>query len=446
MNFFDLYKTSSIAFFAYLTYLLIIDCRKRHTLRESAVNVCLYVIAPSLIMVQLSLYIVEPLTSIIVVIVLSILKSRIEKGKLSDVAFYFGVSYALSHALYLVSAFVSSVLFVVLFNVLELNIYAAMTIFVFETIFIIIARRKKLRFTPKHKSIAGIGMMLSGVILFITGVFYAGRPISDNSLTLLLSAIILCGFGLYRWLKRESITAFNMKAQELVNEKLQEEIAELTSIRLDLEKTLHNKNKKLPAYREAVERAITAGDTQTKVKVLKALYEATTTETGAALSSHTLLLLNVIFDYYKGRCSQKGIRFSHSYDGASKITEIIAQSQLETLVTNLVDNAIKSFSGSNADGDKYIIVRLWSVGLSIEDNGAAFNESFLDDLARCKEMLTPNREGGGVGLGWVSIFEIANACDASVEVVESDGVKSVTMRFDGKGRIVVSRSREEVKI
>ena len=76
---------------------------------------------------------------------------------------------------------------------------------------------------------------------------------------------------------------------------------------------------------------------------------------------------------------------------------------------------------------------------------AAFDESLLDDLERCKEMLTPNREGGGVGLGWVTILEIANECDASVEVVESDGVKSVTVRFDAEGRIAVRGGREEVR-
>jgi signal transduction histidine kinase len=158
----------------------------------------------------------------------------------------------------------------------------------------------------------------------------------------------------------------------------------------------------------------------------------------AELPSTGMTLIDVDIDYYRGLAEKHGIDFELTIDGdVRKITGDITQFQLETLVTNMLDNAIIAVRKSDVANGR-IAIHLWERELTVEDNGEAFSESVLADLSRCRETLIPDEENGG-GIGFVTMFEITNECRASVEVMQGKGIKSVTVRFDGQNLLVVDK-------
>ncbi|MCL1867020.1 MAG: ATP-binding protein [Oscillospiraceae bacterium] len=257
----------------------------------------------------------------------------------------------------------------------------------------------------------------------------------------LFSGIVLCGLGIYWWLKKESVNTFNIKSQEQKNSEQQAEIEDLNAFCLELEKDRHTQNKKLPAYREAVEQAIT-GDKETKLKALNLLIAAQRVECEVgSIQTSSRPLIDAILHFNNMRCDKCGIKFESV---GTKITSAIKESLLETLIANLLDNSMNSHE-NNSNQEKYITVHFNEDSLTVTDNGKPFKESVLADMSRCKETLTPNR-GDGVGIGFVTIFEITNECSASVEVVQNNEKKSITVRFDGNNRLVIDNQYEEQEI
>jgi hypothetical protein len=187
-----------------------------------------------------------------------------------------------------------------------------------------------------------------------------------------------------------------------------------------------------------------AGDKEARLKSLNLLIAAQAEiawnierEFCQELKTTGMTRIDANLHYNNLRCSKCGIEL-RSLGG--KTPTALTESQLETLIANLLDNAINSHKNSffEEQQEKYITSHLWEDGLKVEDNGAAFCESVLADLVRCKETLTPNR-GNGVGIGYVTIFEITNEYSASVEVMQDNENKSVTVLFDRKNRLVIKK-------
>ena len=448
MDFFDFFKNAIISLFAYLMFSIISSEKKAFSRLTHIFEIGLYVSVMTVLLTVIFSSIIEPLKSILVIVVLSLLKATVQKKPVGHIAFYLSISYAFSCFLYAIAAFGSSAVFVFGLRIEGVNIYIGLTTLVIESALMFLIYKRKFKFTITHRNLASAGTAISGIVLIIYSLFRESE-IQTKEFIYLFSGIVLCGLGLYWWLKKESIANFNDKAQEIRTEKLKGKIAELTDNNLELEKIIHTDSKKLPAYRKAVVQTIATGDEKAKKALFDGLVKASAgmaVEYGASVPLIGLpTLLEAILDFYKGLCQKSGINFKLNLgDNVEAIAEAIPQSSLETLIANLLDNAIKAFRG-DVGNDKYVLVRLWATGISVEDNGVAFTDSVLADMERCKESLTPNR-GEGVGLGYVTMFEITNECRASVEVTQEDGVKSVTVRFDGENRLVIAYYKgEEVK-
>ena len=427
MSAFDLYKTLSITLFAYLC-LRFINSENKQPYMKKFIGFFIYVILTALVLAFSSPYVIEPLKTILVITILSVLTAKPKKISLKYNFTCWGISYAVSSAMYLVSAFLSSVISVMIFDIAELSIVNMAMTLVFETVFMLVVYKMKFKIIL---NVVSIGTAISGAIIFIYGALYESRPTNYGAIYLIFG-VVLCGLGLYWWLKKESITAFNDMVQGLKATQQEAKIAELTDNNLELEKTIHTDSKKLPAYREAVVQTIATGDKQAKI----ALYEGLKTAQMAMVMDYMpqlptvgILLVDIVLNFNKQRCSRNGIDLRMEKSGCfGEIVECVPQSQLETIIVNLLDNAFKSHGKRGDDGEKYIVVRFSHDRITVEDNGAAFTDSVLADMERCKESLTPNR-GEGVGLGYVTMFEITNECGASVEVSQKDGVKSVTVRL-----------------
>jgi len=448
----ELIKTFSFTCLACLIYLKIGNTRKITC--EQILKISLFTIVPAVALALLSAQVIEPIKSILVVFAVSGVISIIKKTKLLSNVFYITVSYIFSLVFWIVSTFISSVIFVILFGTQKINVWFLILVFAIETLIVFAFYRTKFKFMINYnKNIASAGTAITGISLIVYSLFRE-TELQTNNFILLFSGIILCGLGLYRWLKKESISTYNEKAQKLIISKKDKKIEELNNTRLELEKTIHTDSKKLPAYREAIKSFIVHIENPVEKKKAAELYKALRVaqenlawETSRYdMPSTELVLLDSIFQYYHNVALKNGISFRMSIGGAiNNIIKIITQSQIETLVSNLLDNAVNAIKKVGDIGnEKHITVRLWDSGLSIEDNGAAFNSS-LADLEICKETLSPNRKSG-VGIGFVTIFEIANECGASVEITENNGFKIITIRFDGENRIEYNKTQEFVNI
>jgi signal transduction histidine kinase len=397
------------------------------------------------------LYVVEPLNSIIAIVVFSFVSAIIEMHKFKQMCFYFATSYAVSHILYIVSTAIASLIFVFALGVRGENIWLLSSIFAINVSFMLIICTAKFRIAVAYsKNIASAGTAIVGVVLILYGILRDDRTTTMDFL-LPFSGVILCGLGLYWWIKKESIDTLKEKQSEKQNARLQTAIDHSSKVCLSLEKALHTSSKKLPAYQGVVESLIAQIENPTvRQKALNTLREVNTSALAefsqeitwevekVAFPTTEIALVDAIIDFYRRRAILHGIDFELNIDGdVRKITEIILQSQLETLVSNLLDNAIIAVRKSGVDNGR-ITARLWESGLSVEDNGESFRESVLADLPRCRETLIPDEESGG-GIGLVTMFEITNECRASVEITESNGIKSVTVRFDSENRLVTGK-------
>jgi signal transduction histidine kinase len=446
METFDLFKTTLIALFAYLSY------KKLTGRKNKTIAVCGYVVFPAFVLAWSSPYVVQPLNSIVVIISLSITIAVIEKQKFKHCFFYFGISYAVSYVLYTISNFISSVILVILFSRHGVDIWFILFIFAFKSLFMFLIYQVKFK-TAINANITNAGTTTVGIVLILYGILRDDRTTTMDFL-LPFSGIILCGLGLYWWIKKESVDTLKEKQNEKQNAKLQAAIDHSSKVCLSLEKALHTSSKKLPAYQGAVENLIAQIENPTvRQKALNTLREVNTSALAefsqeitwevekTAFPTTEIALVDAIIDFYRRRAILHGIDFELSIDGdIRKITEIILQSQLETLLSNLLDNAIIAVKRSGTS-DGRITARLWESGLSVEDNGEPFRESVLADLPRCKETLIPDEESGG-GIGFATMFEITNECRASLEITESNGIKSVTVRFDGENRIVIGKAQD----
>ena len=434
MTFLDLFKDLIITFFAYMVYRRIAD---KKPILSKPIIVGVYVAFPALTLFFLSSYVVEPLNAVITVIAHGLLASIIEKTEFKRKVFYFGISCSVSYILYLIALFISSVIFVTITNTREINFPFILLVLTIEAILMLVIHKiKKFKTTIDYnKNLTSAGTAIAGITLIIYSVLRVEGRLPNTQVTLLIVGIVLCGLGIYWWLKKESITNFNENAHKLTNESLQAEIEDLNAFCLELEKDRHTQNKKLPAYREAVELAI-AGDLDAKLKAREFLIAAQSVkcETGS-IQMFSKPLIDAILHFNNMRCDKCGIKFKSV---GTKITSAIKESLLETLIANLLDNSMNSHE-NNSNQEKHITVHFDEDSLTVNDNGKPFTESVLADMARCKETLTPNR-GDGVGIGFVTIFEITNECGASVEVTQNDEEKSVTIRFDSKNQFIVANN------
>ena len=449
MTLIDFIKAILLTVFSYFAYKKVAD--KKFPLPQKPLVACVYIALPALTLFLLSQYIVEPLNAVIAVVVHGMVASIVEKASFKQKVFYFGISCSISHILYIVSSVISTIIFVTLFDIQSVNLWLLLSIFVLNTAFMLVIYRVKFKIVVDYNNkITSAGIMIAGITLLLYGILRSDGESSTDFLLPFLG-IILSGLGLYWWFKKESVTALNEKQNEVIQTRLKNDIRDSNSQRLELEKALHTEHKRLPAYQEVLETLVSQLENRTARKQAAGILnefsnsvlidfskEITYEKDTQKLPSIGIALVDAIFAYYRGVAEDNGINFGLVADGnVAGITQIITQSQLETLVSNLLDNAIISVRKSGiADGK--ITARLWSYGLTVNDNGEAFSDSVLADMARCKETLTPNR-GDGVGIGFVTIFEITNECKASIEVKQSNEKKSITIRFDGKNRLVIDK-------
>jgi len=396
----------------------------------------------ALIFTWLSLHILEPLNTVFVIFMLSFLYKIINNSNIGNNIFYLSISYSISFIIYYFSIAIAGLIFEFVLKIDGMNVWGALLIVAIQTLFILILFKIKFKTIIKYnKNATSAGMAISGIAFILNSIIRDDRS-SLSDFLLPFTGIVLCGLGMYWWSRKESVINFNDSSHEIVLSQMDARIEKLEESNLYLEKALHTREKIYPAYQEAIEGlVIETGKPELRKKVEGIIGEFISDERfydescelreRKRLPTTGMALLDAVFEHYNKKCILKDIDFDLMIRGdVHKIKDFIKQTDLEALVANLINNAIIACEHSS-QADKSIVVNISDGGLSVMDNGIAFEPETLELLG--KERVTTHADTGGSGLGFLTIFEIARSCKASIVITKTGEYKTVAVLFDGEG-------------
>ena len=310
--------------------------------------------------------------------------------------------------------------------------------------------------------------------MVIVSIFSSPRETYDSYIIfiMLVSGIIIAGIGTIIWIRR-GITRIYMKnlkehnTKELEQKLLEKdkEIQRLNEL-VDVLQTMHHKiGKRLSAWENGTSKIVDSiknGKYSTELGEEFAValddmirltqdYDNGISQinTEKPLPSTNIKGIDDMFDYYSRKYSNENIEFTLQVNGSIPylVETIIEQSDLETLIGDLLENSLTAVNAS----DKIFCSVLAIIGVkkgcyefTVFDSGIPFEIEKLRLLG--KERVTTHSDTGGSGIGFMTTFETMKACGASLIINEKppnerDYTKSVTVRFNGENRYLIESYR-----
>ena len=292
-----------------------------------------------------------------------------------------------------------------------------------------------------------------------TGYFYV---------TIFTAVIVnICTFGIYFWWRHHTTTLYKQRIKKRDTENYISEIVDkdkqikkLSESNALLSKMVHRDNKLIPAMYNAVYDFLSCTentDSKTKGLAIRSELEEIIKERKNMIlqvqREHKILpptkieRIDNLLSYMLLKAGKSDIEFDfvlagHIYDIAESI---IPKAKLETLLADLIDNAIIATSQSTY---RRILVTTGVVDdcleISIQDSGTPFEIETLSNLGVKKH--STHVDTGGSGIGYMTIFEILNERSASIIITEYIPVtyafsKSINIRFDGKAKYIIHSFR-----
>lgn len=325
--------------------------------------------------------------------------------------------------------------------------------------------RRGLQFFQEENNY-GIGLSLSAIIMILKCI-----NLRDNLGVIYLYAIfvigiIICGFGLYLWIRR-SITAhyrerLQLKSEEHYKEILEErdkEIEKLNQSNEYLAKIVHRDNHLMSNLNTSIELYFSSDDDAYKDDLLREL-QTLAKERGELIAKEQLdlkllpatgnhLIDGAINDLYI-KAVAHGIDFNLTV--SSTVDEIIgkylSQTDLQTLLCDHIKDAIIAVDSRGEAGGQ-ILVKLSmqndDYSIDIYDNGVEFSIDTLSKLGL--KRVTTHSDTGGSGIGFMTTFETLRKAYASLIITEYKNQtpfsKSVSFRFDGERAFAIRSYRSE---
>jgi len=366
------------------------------------------------------------------------------------------ISMGISYGFFLVSALIVIPLIVI--SPLSINTFVLFLSLIIQFMFIFfLFKIKRLKngipFLKKRRASA-IGLVISGAILVIVALII-NDFIDDETLGLSLVIGVALGIaGLILWwrrgltrLYREKIKESNAREYEAIIAKKDELIQKIQKDNDRMAKIIHRDNKLLPAMYKAVRANV--NNNQESVRVLEQLMTeragliVQSQREANALPSTKDFLIDGIMNLMSAKAAEKEIQFDLIVKTEiKKLTEtLISPLKLETLVADLIENAIIATSHSNF---KKILVTIGIIEgfyeLNIQDSGIPFEADTLHKLGL--ERASSHLDDGGSGIGYMTVFEILSEAKASLIITKYESEprgfsKSVRVRFDNKSEFIV---------
>ncbi|MCL2487160.1 MAG: GHKL domain-containing protein, partial [Oscillospiraceae bacterium] len=286
----------------------------------------------------------------------------------------------------------------------------------------------------------------------LSNVAYEANTISTVGNEIMMGvSYLLIALGLFTILKRETIQAYSERALRHKINEITTDFNSLMQTHDFLSERVHKDAKYLKAFNKALMILIReTPDAGIKKKAQKILDDIT--EFKMAMQAETqkyneetayevsgMILLDSLMLYMLDLAKEKGIEldidFQETFGG---ITHFITEEQFNTLIADLLENAIiavensphlnKRISCSISKDD------LGSYQIVIKDSGVAFDKNVLNSIGKRK--MTTHKDTGGSGIGLWNVYKTMRSSKASLLIREFmddlDFTKSVIVKFDGR--------------
>ena len=158
-----------------------------------------------------------------------------------------------------------------------------------------------------------------------------------------------------------------------------------------------------------------------------------------------------MLSYMQSECNKSNIEFNLQIDCSVNymIDNFISKSQLETLLGDLIRNAIIAVNHSNEKYKSIMVVfgiKDDNYQVCVLDSGIPFEINTLLNLGIVPS--STHESEGGTGIGFITTFETLASCNASLiinETTNNNYTKSLEIKFDGKHEyIVISNRTKEI--
>lgn len=312
----------------------------------------------------------------------------------------------------------------------------------------------------------GLGLMLSSVVFAITCIDLDEYNDKDIIFVILISGVIVFGFGLFIWIKsaitaryREHLQSQSEEHYQEILEERDKEIEKLNQSNAYLAKIVHRDNHLMSNVNTSIDMYFNSDDEADKETLLRELQTLAKErsevinkeqlESKLLPSTGNLLIDGAINDLYI-KAAAHGIDFNLTV--TSTVDEIIgkyiSQTDLQTLLCDHIKDAIIAVDSYGESGGK-ILVNLSKQNdnycIDIYDSGVAFKPDTLSKLGR--ERVTTHADSGGSGIGFMTTFETLKKAYVSLIITEFDSTmpftKSVVFRFDGESSFIIQSHRSE---
>jgi len=321
-----------------------------------------------------------------------------------------------------------------------------------------------------------ITLITTGIILFSVTIVTAPNEVSIDPIYFLSAVIgvIAIGIGVIVWVRKRIKELLMKKMKERSVEILEKELAhredEIRRLTMQSD-TMRVANHKVIHRLTVLESSVCAliqviqdNDISSKVreelsivaddiKRLSQEYQKGIEQikVNIPLTTTKIKMIDDMFKYFSKLFADNEIGFNLKVNGSIlyMIEHIISQSQLETMIGDLLGNArVAVDAGDNSFRSIFVILGLVDncYELSVLDSGIPFEPDTLMRLG--KGYVTTNANHGGSGIGFMTTFETARGCRGSIIIREmtphgADFTKSVTVRFDDKNDYIVQTPRAD---
>lgn len=399
----------------------------------------------------------EPYREVIFILLSSLFLKIIFKVRFDIVFINMSVAFAVSYVLFIISAAITVFFMMLLFKIEAIDLRVALLSGAFESILIYFVNKIKIKFSIiQTKGLGGVALGLSGLAVILYSLLRESG-ISVNRIWTIFLGIALCATGILYWLKRESAITFNDKVKEIHIRKAKEENEFLDRALKFAESRLHDENEFLGAYQKALEDIIkSSGDGGNVAKAVELLEDIKHSRKEKALEYSEelietkvfpqtgMILFDALIAHMAEEAAAENIDFDFITKGEMPEADPAVRKRLETLAANFIKNAVSAV-GYGENAHKIIVVSLQFLGgiyeLSVKDNGIPFEPEILAHLG--ERRITTHPEDGGTGIGFMTAFDMARSCGASVIITENSTYKTVAVRFDGNGEYILNTHRSE---
>ncbi len=464
-----LYKYFAIiicCFYAYAKLLnLNIDIKQivMNSVMSLFLSVCMYYLKINL----LPLYIPFMVVASIAFLTLST-KTKLELS-ITTTILSFGISYAFGYFL----TFIFSLIFAltnITFSADNVNILVVCVCITQILLINVLFKFKRLKSGMpflRLKSNSNTGVFIS--MLLLCGVMIFTRH-NDAELVYIipLALIFLCGVFIIFWWRRKLTKTYidRLRADELHNleEIIEDKDAQIENLKREndtLARIIHRDNKLIPAMELAVKEYLAVYEedgtkAREKGRELITQIEKTYGERSGIIKEYQadsgkLPLTNVqsvdsLMKYMYNKARENDVLLELILSGSVTymIENIISDSDLKTLLADLIENAI--IATKKAENKRVLVSIGISSGyylISVLDSGIPFEVDTIVNLGLKKA--TTHADEGGSGIGLLTIFQILKAHRASLAIEElSDNsiyTKRLSVKFDGLDQYIVKTAR-----